>query len=286
MRYKFKRLRHADTNLASSAVRKVAVSANGEGPSRLNRFFQTLGRIELLFGFIAIPVVSIVGWNEIQSIAEQRRVNAWQLVVTEASGNSGKGAALEFLNQQHYCIPWTNTCLLEKEPLVGINLENGYIPDVNLSRANLDNVVMNGAYLLQADLSRTRLEKANFLKAYLVLSDLTDAFLKDASFNQANLAFVNFSKAYLENVDFSGANLKGARFEDTDLRGIHAIDEKFHNAVFTDANLSFTDFTGSNLIVEQLENTCVMAVDAQPVLPDRVEFKDIKLEVCERYKTE
>lgn len=225
-----------------------------------DRFYKKLARFELILGILAFPIVGFVGVNEIQSLAEQRLVNAWQLVTIKAEGNSGKITALQFLNQDHYCIPWTNYCLLEKESLMGINLVGEYLRGANLRGANLTR-----ANLSRADLSYAELPRANLTRANLINTNLTGVNLTGANLTEANLSGVNLFYADLSGANLSGANLTRANLIRANLNGV-------------DLTASF--FMNTNLSVERLRLACVRDARLQPIVHGRSAFKDIQLKLC------
>lgn len=240
--------------------------------SKTDRFFKRLTRFELIIGLLAIPFILIVGVNEIQSMAEQRRVNAWQLLTNDAPGNSGKGAALEFLNQDHYCldafipfgweehIPYeTHQCLLEKESFEGIDLSQ---PKSSA-----------GTYL-----NKTNLPKANFSNAKLdgVNFGGVDVIFKDDA-KTSNLRYVNFNKTSLKYAKFVKADLTGSIFAAGNLEGANFIEANLNKVVFASIlglryqspNISLVNFSGAiGLEQKQLDQTWAW-VDTPPKnIPD------------------
>lgn len=260
--------------------------AVADGPVKPNdnkwdKRFSIIRRVELIMGLIAIPLVFIVGWNEIEAIAGQRSVNAWQVVTNRVPGNSGKIAALEFLNQQHYCVPFTNLCLLKKETLEFVDLSSVedsrgspkpvYLNGINLPDALLENVNMRGAILDNADLSGANLRHADLRGAILRHADLSGADLYRADLRGADLFRADFSSASIASADLTGTYL-------------HSVD-------LTNTILILTDFTNAPLDVvdlskvyglelEQLSRACLYIAGNPPTLPDNEDFKDFKLKIC------
>lgn len=249
-----------------------------------DRIFKILGRVELLAAIFAIPIICWVGWNELESMADQRRVNAWQLLSVKAEGNSGKIAALEYLNQDHYCLLWSGMCLLEKEPLVGVSLERSFLVNVNLP----------GALLFKADLRNATLADANLsdaflLKADLSNADLSNADLSNATLSGANLSGADLSFANLSNADLNGANLSRADLTDANLSFAYFIEMGFSEADHIEADFTDTDLTYVNLsrigfyypsLPKAISRACVTDLRHQPRLPMDEAFKDIKLKLC------
>ena len=166
----------------------------------------------------AIGLITAVAsfWIDHHDRVQERTVRAWQLVTTPAPGNSGKKAALEYLNQQVWFGCIYGSCWLrlkDSESLNGINLgvdNNGkgkeyqvgtWLYAVNLTFADLNRANLSGAYLRAAD----------FLLANLIEANLSEAILTNASFRGADLRHANFSGAELHGVDLRSANLRNAR---------------------------------------------------------------------------
>ena len=112
------------------------------------------------------------------ALEEDRVARAWQIVASDAPGNSGKIWALEYLVQS------------QQEPLPGLDLapRTGEI----------------GAFLRGVDLAGADLPNA----------DLRGADLTGANFRDANLADANFEGATLHGADFTGAQITYVNFGD------------------------------------------------------------------------
>lgn len=123
---------------------------------------------------------------------------------------------------------------------------------IDLTEANLRNVV----------LARTDLVGATLIRANLANADLTDAFLNDAQLIRANLADATLTKTRLSDADLTGvdltsanltnarlarANLTEAIFTDAELTGATLIDAKLNNADFTSSGLLRADMTKASL---------------------------------------
>ena len=111
---------------------------------------------------------------------------------------------------------------------LGLNLNNVYLPRVNLIKAKLQGAILNSsnlglanlesadlqdAYLFSTELQGAFLRSANLQGAILNRSELQGANLKDAELQGAHL-----SHAELQCARLTGANLQGARLKGTDLR--------------------------------------------------------------------
>ena len=99
-------------------------------------------------------------WFDYSDKVEERTVRAWQLLTTKAPGNSGKKAALQYLNSKY---GW---CLLRackrRVPLIGIDLSI----DGDNTGAYLLGVDLRDANLLRANLSGADLHEAKSVEQY------------------------------------------------------------------------------------------------------------------------
>lgn len=213
------RSRKAMRRSARSTVQPSPVTPNDK-TSIWDRRFKHLAHLELIVGFIAIPIVVIIGWNELESLVEQRRVNAWQLLSMPTSGNAGKATALAFLNKDHYCLPFTDYCMSPRQSLRAVDFGRG---------ANLSNTNFEGA-----DLSLAKLQ-------------------------YADLSFANLSNTWLRETDFTGAtfqntNVSGSRFDPLGLT-----ESQLEGLCITDQD-SFPDLTDRGTVRGFLESKVTMKI--------------------------
>ena len=206
---------------------------------RLHKAVVAIAPWSILLAVLALFLSVIQFWMEYEDRVNERVVRAWQLVTTAAPGNSGKRAALEYLNKEDglLCFDWlqgdlewlygeenrdTRCIILMKPrtPLLGIDLSP---PNIGQS-TNPEKPI--GAYLHETDLSGANLSNANLRFANLSHADLRDADLRNA----------NLSGAILHFADLRGADLRSAILPDTDLR--HA---KFSGALLMDIDLRDAD---------------------------------------------
>lgn len=210
---------------------------------------------------------------DIEDRHRQRIAQSWDSVTRAAPGNSGKGPALEFLNNNDI-------------PLVGIDLSSiknhgqNYLAEVNLPNANLQNASLAGADLRGANLSKSNLKDADLSAAELREADLSNAQLQESDLSHANLVGTNMagailwranleeavlidaflSNAKLENADLSNAELTGADLHGADLTEANFTESDLWNtqlvdANFTDANLSLAKLSGADFKGARLQNT-------------------------------
>ena len=215
---------------------------------RRHRFHQWIVTLEP-WGILAVVFALIVAitqfWMEYEDRVKEREVRAWQLVTTPAAGNSGKSAALEYLNEEDgfLCFGWLSgmlgwlhdgeernsgcfILLKRRTKLVGIDLSlrNGgrgaFLEDINLRRsvlqhANLKGANLTGATLTNADLTEAILAEANLAgaglaRANLISADLTGVNLTDADLTEASLLGADLTEAILVGTDMTGARLSHA----------------------------------------------------------------------------
>ena len=192
---------------------------------------------------VALIIASIALFDSFYNHHEERIVRAWQLLTTQATGNSGKIQALEYLNSQSP--PWRSWLPLSKKQvaLEGINLtppalisiwrgktkeeqklpeegcpQNTYLLEAELTNAYLRKAVLacsdlykaklSGAHLVNADLRGADLWLADLQRANLKKADLRRANLQGTNLRGANLEGANLQRAYLSFADLKGANLK------------------------------------------------------------------------------
>lgn len=192
-------------------------------------------------------------------------MNAWQLLASQAPGNSGKKEALEYLNRKG-------------ESLIGIDLSSHldanpnssgpYFYNLKLEDATLENSALEKAVILSsefintnvthADLSSISVSRSNFVEfkasgANLSNSSFTSSELVSAKFMGANLNDSLFFKTDLRDTDFAHSEVKRANFHKVNLSGSNLFLAKFHDTKLRDvslvnANLEFTDLKRAMLV--------------------------------------
>jgi hypothetical protein len=237
-----------------------ASSAAPERPKLILRIHRAVKEIEpwgILVAVVALVLSLITTWSDYSDRVEERTVRAWQLLTTQAPGNSGKIAALEYLNREDgfLCADLWGGCLISIKgpvPLAGIDLSppnpedngtpgdptddppGGYLVeidlrDANLGQANLRRVNLNGAKLNNAELdggvnlTDAILYDVNLTDAKLNNVNLTDAKLSGANLTRANLWEANLTRAKLWNANLTDANLDGAVLRGVDLTDVSGL---------------------------------------------------------------
>ena len=197
--------------------------------------YRAIKKLEVLGVLLAIAAL-IITFMQFQ---EERQVNAWQLLATKTTGNSGKITALQYLNEEKglICREWLRgrlnwlhdkspdpaldpACIFrfkKKIPLVGIDLsppdENSsgvFLNGVDLRYATLEGAIMNSAMLPCAKLQSANMHSAKLRNAYLFSANLDSANLMEADLTCANLEHADLKDAGLTNTILDSANLMDA----------------------------------------------------------------------------
>ena len=237
-------------------------------------------------------------YSDLERRAEQRTISAWQLITTEASGNSGKIEALEYLNSEDglFCgglvrIDWLPNrgnflpCLVQFKapiPLIGIDLsppDNQQHTVIQPSEDQPTTILPNiltGAYLSGIQLADAELSGANLFGAFLDNADLCGAklssanlsnrFFHDADLSAANLDWAGLSFAFGVRVNLRGASLKnadlkGARLELSNLSGVDLSGADLSGTSLVASNLSFASLRYADLNGTSLGGTNLNGTD-------------------------
>ena len=260
-------------------------------PSRLiavlNRLLAPVAVLGALYGFLI----------DLGDRREARDAEAWQVVTTKASGNSGKIQALEYLNKdnplavpnpRHWGIPlgpvarkgeaeppayWFvlfrdfGSWRKKRTPLVGI--------DLSRPRNEKGEWTGESTYLENVQLQNAILERANLAGADLFGADLSGADLGGADLSHTNLVRARLVRAVLISANLSGANLlranlAGAQLVNVDLTSAELRDANLSGALLANPKLDHADLAGTNLSnIEglsqaQIDQACT---DGRTILP-------------------
>ena len=240
-----------------------------------------------IFELVAILLAITAFIADLGNRREEREARAWNLLTTEAAGNSGKIWALEYLNHESHWPFFPKWWPLNKSriPLLGIDLTPPYLaslwgdkpkegrqlPEVDpplsfrcgqetyLRKVNLRWGILTSAVLVCADLRQSDLRDVDLRQADLRNARLDDADLRDADFRQADLR-----NAILDDADLRGSNFRGTRiflsdhsptFPDDgilflggpELEGASFQKATLQGASFQEANLKRVNFQGADL---------------------------------------
>jgi hypothetical protein len=145
-------------------------------------------------------LVALIVWvAESGERTQQKHYQAWQVINT-AQGKGGSGGrldALEQLNNDHV-------------PLVGVDVNQAYLRDIKLNKAELRRATFNAADLRDARFRHAGLQDTTFTSANLRNADLSDADLSEANFTDADLTDANLQGAKVSGAGFNKADLRGA----------------------------------------------------------------------------
>jgi len=208
----------------------------------------------ILAAVVGLILAVATFWVDYTERVEERTVRAWQLLTTKAPGNSGKIAALEYLNSEDgFCL--LGTCK-ERTTLFGIDLSvdgdepGAFLFGANLREADLFQANLRGAYLIRANLSSANLRKANLSNALL-----DDAILSNTQLMWADLRGADLHGANLRGANFTGADLGGAKLERAILLGANLSHADLNHADLREATFVGANLSGANLSGADLEAT-------------------------------
>ncbi len=203
---------------------------------------------------ILVALISYIMGGE--SRQKAKHYQAWQ-VINLAQGKSGSGGRMDALQDLYS----------DGVSLVGVDISQAYLPELNLenanlskanfARANLEDANFAGAWLMDANLADADLEHANFAGADLADANLVGAYLTRANLAGAVLADANLAGAYLTRAKLaeawlSNANLAGAWLKDANLAGARLKEANLAGANLSKANLARTDLEHANFAGAEL----------------------------------
>ena len=206
-----------------------------------------LGSFRLLTCLSAVAGMSVfvgVIWYfyEIPEREKQKQYQAWQ-VINSAQGKGGSGGriqALEELNEDEVSLRGID---LFRAYLDSIDLQGADLAMADLSKANLSKAKLKRVNLFRADLIEAELRETKLGGACLTKADLTGAVLLLADLREADLLGANLARANLR-----GADLKEAKLKETDLRGADLTEADLGGADLGGADLREANLAGANLM--------------------------------------
>lgn len=137
---------------------------------------------------------------------------------------------------------------LSKKNLEGILLRKANLFKVNLSGSSLVGANLREANLSRANLGEVDLSKADLREADLSGANLSQANLSQANLNRANLRNADLSKATILKADFREARLSKANLSEVDFRKSNLREADISEAVLFKANLRKANLSKANLI--------------------------------------
>jgi hypothetical protein len=154
------------------------------------------------FGTLSVLLAVVSYFSESKDRIKQKHYQAWQ-VINSAQGKGGSGGRIDALEELH----------ADGVPLVGVDVSDAFLQDIDLSRANLLR-----ANFRAADVRGGNLDGAQMQYVDLASANLRDAILRNANLRNATLQDADLNGANLSEADLGGANLAKADLRDSDFR--------------------------------------------------------------------
>ena len=270
------------------ADRLAESSAYDEGGGVIDALSQSFPtRVLRLLTPYAFIIAIVTFLLDLDYKSSDRDAQAWQVITTQAPGNSGKIDALEYLNTDHpLAIPNPRQWGIPLGPATtpveawlrgddGTSAKSEIPKDWILLRRY--GPFKTRTPLVGIDLGQKRDANGTWLGAptYLEGVDLSGAILARADFTAADLANANLEgarlyRAKLPNANLEGADLTNARLTRADLSNTRLVGVNFAGASFKDTDITGADLRGAqlagalNLVQAQIDLTCT---DERTTLP-------------------
>jgi hypothetical protein len=135
----------------------------------------------------------------------------------------------------------------------GLDLTGRNLWDADLSRLNLDGIIMAKATLVDANLQGASLGGANLYGAKLMVANLQEALLPRANLQKADLSSAKLEEAYLNDANLEGASLRYAKLREADLRDANLRGAGLFYADLQGADLQGANFQGARLRYAKLQ---------------------------------
>jgi hypothetical protein len=158
-------------------------------------------------GTLSILIAVISYFAESGDRLKQKHFQAWQ-VINSAQSKGGSGGRIEALEE----------LVVDKVPLVGVDVSEAFLMGIDLSRAdllraNLRAADMRNCKLVRANLQYAALVSTNLRQGDLQRADLGEADLQDADLNGASLAEANLEDANLARADLRQSDWHDAKWQ-------------------------------------------------------------------------
>ena len=154
------------------------------------------------FGTLSVLFAVVSYFSESKDRIKQKHYQAWQ-VINSAQGKGGSGGRIDALEELH----------ADGVPLVGVDVSDAFLQDINRSRANLLR-----ANFRAADVRGGNLDGAQMQYVDLASANLRDAILRNTDLRNATLQDADLTGANLSEADLGGANLAKADLRNSDFR--------------------------------------------------------------------
>src|SRR6516164_2568044 len=118
------------------------------------------------FGTLSVLLAVVSYFSESKDRIKQKHYQAWQ-VINSAQGKGGSGGRIDALEELH----------ADGVPLVGVDVSDAFLQDIDLSRADL----------LRANFRAADVRGGTFVGSHLEYADLTSANFRHADLQKAAL---------------------------------------------------------------------------------------------------
>jgi len=162
------------------------------------------------------------------------------------------------LNRTHIIKAWI---ICQKKHLAERNLENYYLPGIDLSTANLSKANLSESNLLKANLSGANLQGANLVKTFIQGADFSKANLSKANLSESNLLKANLSGANLQGASLVKTFIQGADFSKADLSKADLLESNLQEAKLSGANFQGASLVKTHMLQAHLQETNLSQAD-------------------------
>ena len=162
------------------------------------------------------------------------------------------------LNRTHIIKAWI---ICQKKHLAERNLENYYLPGIDLSTANLSKANLSESNLLKANLSGANLQGANLVKTFIQGADFSKADLSKANLLESNLQEANLSGANLQGASLVKTFIQGADFSKADLSKADLLESNLQEAKLSGANFQGASLVKTHMLQAHLQETNLSQAD-------------------------
>jgi len=150
-------------------------------------------------------------------------------------------------------------CALNYLSRENIQLQDAWLPDIQVFQSDFDRIDFSGAYLINAGFIQSSFDSANFQNSNLVNSAFSSSSFQMADFRDANLQETEMNYSRLRNAVFDGADLSHVKIYSTDLDGAD-----FRNADLSGITLTKSFYNSSTRFPEGFEPSQAGALLMEP----------------------
>jgi uncharacterized protein YjbI with pentapeptide repeats len=109
-----------------------------------------------------------------------------------------------------------------------VNFSGAYLENADLSKKNLDGIILCNAYLRGANFNKASLVRSNLTDSDLTFANLTHTDLSKAILTRVNFSDADFNKSIMHNSYLAEANLSNAKLVDIRLKEANLNDIIIH----------------------------------------------------------